>query len=314
MLIRSVTGRDFSGYKQSTIHRRIRRRMAVHKIEHVADYHRYLRENHAEIYRLFKELLILVTSFFRDQSAFEVLAAKVIPQILANHRDESQVRVWVPGCATGEEALSISMLFMEAMDKLDRHIPFQVFATDVDPEAIQRARSAEYLEAIASEVSPERLERFFTRKNGGYGLKKVIRDSIVFAVQDLVADPPFSRLDLISCRNVLIYMDTPLQKKIMELFHFSLSDNGYLFLGQRNRSGNSPNLFSTVDAKAKIFRSKRLHTRQAPLPYLRASISATAGQPGKGVRSKWQASGSLWKKSYRTIMHRPASSLTKNSM
>jgi len=263
MLIRSVTGRDFSGYKKSTIHRRIRRRMAVHKIEHVADYHRYLRENHAEIYRLFKELLILVTSFFRDQSAFEVLAAKTIPQILANHRDGSQVRVWVPGCATGEEALSISMLFMEAMDKLDRHCTFQVFATDVDPEAIQRARAAEYLEAIASEVSPERLDRFFIKKDGGYGLKKVIRDSIVFAVQDLVADPPFSRLDLISCRNVLIYMDTPLQKKIMELFHFSLSDNGYLFLGSSESIGEFSDLFSTVNAKAKIFRSKRLHIRQA---------------------------------------------------
>ncbi|MGO9375897.1 MAG: chemotaxis protein CheB [Syntrophobacteraceae bacterium] len=263
MLIRSVTGRDFSGYKQSTIHRRIRRRMAVHKIELAADYHRYLRENHAEIYRLFKELLILVTSFFRDQSAFEVLAARVIPQILTNHRDGSQVRVWVPGCATGEEALSISMLFMEAMDKLDRHFPFQVFATDVDPEAIQRARAAEYPEAIASEVSPERLERFFIRKNGGYALKKDIRDSIVFAVQDLVADPPFSRLDLISCRNVLIYMDTPLQKKIMELFHFSLSDNGYLFLGTSESIGQFSDLFSTADVKAKIFRSKKLHTRQA---------------------------------------------------
>src|SRR5208337_5258144 len=187
-----VTGRDFSGYKLSTIHRRIRRHMAVHKIEQVADYHRYLRENHAEIYRLFKELLILVTSFFRDQSAFEVLAARVIPQILANHQDGTQVRIWVPGCATGEEALSISMLFVEAMEKLDRHFPFQVFATDVDPEAIQRARAAEYPEAIASEVSLERLERFFISKDGGYALKKDIRDSIVFAVQDLVADPPFS--------------------------------------------------------------------------------------------------------------------------
>ncbi len=153
MLIRSVTGRDFTGYKQSTIHRRIRRRMAVHKIEHVADYHRYLQENHVEIYRLFKELLILVTSFFRDPSVFEILAAKVIPQVLANHQDGSPVRVWVPGCATGEEAISISMLFMEAMDKLDRHLYLQVFATDVDPEAIHRARAAEYPETIATEVS-----------------------------------------------------------------------------------------------------------------------------------------------------------------
>ena len=263
MLIRSVTGRDFTGYKQSTIHRRIRRRMAVHKIEHVADYHRYLQENHAEIYRLFKEFLILVTSFFRDPSAYEVLAARVIPQILANHRDGSQVRLWVPGCATGEEAISLAMLFKEAMDKLNRHVPLQVFATDVDPEAIQRARGAEYPGAIASEVSPERLERFFIVKDGGYGLKKDIRDTIVFAVQDLVADPPFSRLDLVSCRNVLIYMDTPLQKKIMNLFHFTLSENGYLFLGTSESIGEFSDLFSPVDVKAKLFKSKKLFTRQA---------------------------------------------------
>ena len=280
MLIRSVTGRDFTGYKQSTIHRRIRRRMAVHKIEHVADYHRYLQENHAEIYRLFKELLILVTSFFRDPSAFEVLAARVIPQILANHRDGSQVRVWVPGCATGEEAISISMLLMEAMDKLDRHVPVQMFATDVDPEAIQRARAGEYAEAIASEVSPERLERFFIRKDGGYGLKKDIRDSIVFAVQDLVADPPFSRLDLISCRNVLIYMDSPLQKKIMDLFHFTLSDNGYLFLGTSESIGQFSDLFSAIDTKAKIFRSKKLPTRQT-VPALSADGSGRTGRENR---------------------------------
>jgi two-component system, chemotaxis family, CheB/CheR fusion protein len=263
MLIRSVTGRDFTGYKQSTVHRRIRRRMAVHKIEHAADYHRYLQENHAEIYRLFKELLILVTSFFRDPFAFEVLAAKVIPQILANHRDGSPVRLWVPGCATGEEAISLAMLFREAMDKLNRHVSLQVFATDVDPEAIQRARAAEYPGAIASEVSSERLERFFIRKNGVYGLKKDIRDSIVFAVQDLVADPPFSKLDLVSCRNVLIYMDTPLQKKIMNLFHFTLSENGYLFLGTSESIGEFSDLFSPVDVKAKLFKSKKLLTRQA---------------------------------------------------
>ena len=262
MLIRSVTGRDFTGYKQSTIHRRIKRRMAVHKIENVADYHRYLQENHAEIYRLFKELLILVTSFFRDPSAYEVLAARVIPRIVANHRDGSQIRAWVPGCATGEEAISIAMLFKEAMDKLNGHVPLQLFATDVDSDAIRRARVAEYPGAIASEVSPERLERFFIMKDDNYGLKKDIRDSIVFAVQDLVADPPFSRLDLISCRNVLIYMDTPLQKKIMNLFHFTLNQNGYLFLGTSESIGEFSDLFSSVDVKAKLFRSKKLLTRQ----------------------------------------------------
>ncbi len=289
MLIRSVTGRDFTGYKKSTIHRRIRRRMAVHKIEHVADYHRYLQENHAEIYRLFKELLILVTSFFRDLPAFEVLAAKVIPQVLANHRDGSPVRVWVPGCATGEEAISISMLLMEAMDKLNMQTHLQVFATDVDPEAIQRARITEYPEAIASEVSPERLERFFIRKNGVYGLKKAVRNSIVFAVQDLVTDPPFPKLDLISCRNVLIYMDPPLQKKILNLFHFTLNENGYLFLGTSESIGEFSDLFSSVDVKAKIFRSKKLLTRQAA-PALSAGEFIRTG-PANRVRHGLKVTG-----------------------
>ena len=284
MLIRTVTGRDFTGYKQSTIHRRIKRRMAVHKIEQVVDYHRYLQENHAEIYRLFKELLILVTSFFRDPFAFEVLAAKVIPQILANHRDGSPIRVWAPGCASGEEAISLTMLFEEAMDKQDRHVPLQVFATDVDPEAIQRARVAEYPATIASEVSPERLERFFLRKEGGYGLKKNIRDSIVFAVQDLVADPPFSRLDLVSCRNVLIYMDTPLQKRLMNLFHFTLSANGYLFLGTSESIGEFSDLFSAVDVKAKIFRSKKLLTR----PAAPAVFSGEPVRAGRANRERYE--------------------------
>ncbi len=281
MLIRSVTGRDFTGYKKSSIHRRIRRRMAVHKIEHVADYHRYLQENHAEIYKLFKELLILVTNFFRDPPAFEVLAARVIPQILANHRDGSQVRVWVPGCATGEEAISISILFMEAMDKLDRLVRLQVFATDVDPEAVNRARAAEYPETIASEVSLERLERFFVKKDGGYGLKKDIRNSIVFAVQDLVADPPFPRLDLISCRNVLIYMDQPLQKKLINLFHFTLSANGYLFLGISESIGESSDLFSPVDVETKIFRAKKLLTRRVA-PALSSSEFIRTGRANLG--------------------------------
>ena len=280
MLIRSVTGRDFTGYKQSTIHRRIKRRMAVHKIEQVADYHRYLQENHAEIYRLFKELLILVTNFFRDPFAFDVLAARVIPQILSNHRDGSPIRVWAPGCATGEEAISLCMLFEEAIDKLGRRLPLQVFATDVDPEAIQRARVAEFPAAISSEVSPERLERFFIRKEGGYGLKKDIRDSIVFAVQDLVSDPPFSRLDLVSCRNVLIYMDTPLQKRIMNLFHFTLSANGYLFLGTSESIGEFSDLFSAVDVKAKLFRSKKLLTRQVA-PALSSGESVRAGRANR---------------------------------
>jgi two-component system, chemotaxis family, CheB/CheR fusion protein len=262
MLLRSVTGRDFTEYKQNTIRRRIRRRMAVHKIEHIRDYHRYLQENHGEVHRLFKELLILVTSFFRDPAVFEVLAAKVLPAILADRADGAAVRVWVPGCATGEEAHSLAMLFAEAMEQLNRHVTLQIFATDIDPEAIQRARLAEYPESIGADVSPERLKRFFVKKNGSYRLKSDIRETVVFAVQDLVSDPPFSRLDLVSCRNVLIYMDVPLQKKMLSLFHYTLNDNGYLLLGTSESIGEFSDLYAPVDIKAKVFRPKKALARK----------------------------------------------------
>ena len=262
VLIRTVTGRDFTLYKQSTIRRRIRRRMAVHKIENIKNYYRYLQENSSEVHRLLKELLILVTSFFRDSGVFDELAGKVIPDILSHKEEGGPVRVWVPGCATGEEALSIAMLLMEAMGRLNRHMVLQVFATDIDSEAIKRARLAEYPESIAADVSPERLKRFFIKKNGTYKVKKELRDSLVFAVQDLVTDPPFSRLDMISCRNVLIYMDAPLQKKILPLFHFTLNPEGYLLLGTSESVGGFVDLFAPVDVKAKIFKAKKVLSRQ----------------------------------------------------
>ncbi|MGA7878403.1 MAG: chemotaxis protein CheB, partial [Desulfoferrobacter sp.] len=214
LLIRSVTGSDFTQYKQSTIHRRVKRRMALHKIEAIADYHRYLQENTTEVHHLFKDLLILVTSFFRDPGVFEVLAEKVIPDILAHNDDNQPVRVWVPGCGTGEEAVSLAMLFVEGSERLKKQLNLQIFATDIDPEAVQRARVAEYPEAIGAEVSAERLKRFFIKQDRSYKLKGEIRDMIVFAVQDIVTDAPFSNLHLVSCRNLLIYLDTTLQGKV----------------------------------------------------------------------------------------------------
>ncbi len=281
VLIRTVTGRDFTLYKQSTIRRRIRRRMAVHKIENIKAYHRYLQENSGEVHRLLKEFLILVTSFFRDPGVFDVLAGTVIPDILAHKEEGGHVRVWVPGCATGEEALSIAMLIVEAMGKLNKRMALQVFATDIDPEAIKRARLAEYPESIAADVSRERLKRFFIKKNGTYKVKKDIRDSLVFAVQDLVTDPPFSKLDMISCRNVLIYMDAPLQKKILPLFHFTLNPNGYLLLGTSESVGGFVNLFAPVDIKAKIYKAKKILSQQfARLLPGEASITGLT-DPGK---------------------------------
>lgn len=263
LLIRSVTGSDFSQYKQTTIHRRVKRRMALHKIEAIADYHRYLQENTTEVHHLFKDLLILVTSFFRDPGVFEVLAEKVIPDILA-HNDESRpIRVWVPGCGTGEEAVSLAMLFVEGAERLKKHLNLQIFATDIDPEAVQRARAAEYSEAIGAEVSPERLKRFFTKKDHSYKLKSEIRDMIIFAVQDIVTDPPFAGLDLVSCRNLLIYLDTALQGKVLSLFHYTLNPNGYMLLGTSESIGEYSDLFAPVDVKSKIFRAKKVLFQRA---------------------------------------------------
>ncbi|MFZ2444842.1 MAG: chemotaxis protein CheB [Syntrophobacteraceae bacterium] len=286
LLLRSTTGRDFTHYKQNTIRRRIKRRMAIHKIEDIRDYYRYLRENPGEVNRLFKELLILVTKFFRDPRAFEVLSEKIIPEILLGRRDDEPVRVWVPACATGEEVVSIAILFEEAMESLNRRMPLQVFATDLDPEAVQRARTCEYPETIEADVSKERLKRFFIKNNHSYRLKTEIRDRLVFAVQDLVADPPFSKLDLISCRNVLIYMDNTLQKKVLGLFHYTLNQNGYLMLGTSETIGESSDLFSAVDIKSKLFKAKKV---LSPRPMPELPPQAGQGGRGKGVASRRSA-------------------------
>ena len=276
--VRTITGSDFTRYKQNTIHRRIRRRMALHKIEAVSDYHRYLQESTTEVHRLFKELLILVTGFFRDPTVFEFLAEKVIPDILTRKEAGASVRLWVPGCATGEEVISLAMLLVEAREKLGKHINLQIFATDIDPDAIQRARLAEFPETIGAVVSQERLKRFFVRKDYTYKLKSELRDLIVFAVQDITSDAPFSRLDLISFRNVLIYMDTLLQKKVLSLFHYTLNPDGYLLLGTSESIGDCSDLFSAVDVKSKIFKAKKLFSNQAFIyPAIGETAAAVAG-------------------------------------
>jgi two-component system, chemotaxis family, CheB/CheR fusion protein len=258
MLIRSLTGHDFSHYKLNTICRRIERRMALHKLARIADYHRYLQENPPEVKALFKDLLIRVTSFFRDPAAFEVLAAKVIPGLLESKGGDANVRVWVPACASGEESLSLAMIMAEAVDRLGKPLNVQIFGTDIDADAIERARLGEYPESIAADVSPERLQRFFIKKDGNYKIKKQIREMVLYAVQNLTSDPPFTKLDLISCRNVLIYMNAPIQKKILPLFHFTLNPEGYLFLGSSETIGAFSDLFTPIDVKWKIFQRKGL--------------------------------------------------------
>jgi len=278
LLVRASTKHDFSHYKQTTIRRRVGRRMAVHKIEDIADYFRYLQQNPAEIQTLFKDLVICVTSFFRDPEAFQALETKVVPDILNRKTGEQSIRVWVPGCGSGEEALSIAILLEEGMERTGKHHSVQIFGTDIDSEAIDKARQGAYPESIAADISPERLKRFFVRKNGSYRIKQEIREMVVYAVQNLISDPPFSRLDLISCRNVLIYLDNDLQRQILPLFHFTMNPNGYLFLGTSETIGSAADLFATVDNKAKIFQRKGpVHHRLADYPAL--TLPAAAIRP-----------------------------------
>ena len=218
-LIRTSTGHDFLNYKQTTIRRRIERRMAVHQIDGIEQYATYLKKTPSEIEILFKDLLIGVTNFFRDAEAFEVLKAKVVPELTKNKKPEIPLRIWVTGCASGEEAYSIAIVFAEVMYKLKKQINIQIFASDIDNEALDFARMAVYPDSIAADVSSERLTRFFIKDENTYRVKKQIREMIVFANHNLIKDPPFSRLDVVSCRNLLIYMEPVLQKKF---YRFSI--------------------------------------------------------------------------------------------
>ena len=271
MLVRSSSGHDFSHYKQNTVYRRVERRMALHNITDIRNYVQYLKVTPSELDALFKDLIIEVTSFFRDPEAFEVLDKKIIPAILDHKKPDSAVRVWVPGCATGEEAFSLAILFQEAMDRLNKHLNVQIFATDINKETIETARTAQFPEGISADMPAERLGRFFIKEGGAYRVKKTIRDLVVFAAQNLISDPPFSKLDLVSCRNVLIYMDSVLQKKVIPLFHYTLNQNGYLFLGSSETIGEFSGLFSPVDTKWKLFQRKGIIAGKAP-DYLHAPI------------------------------------------
>ena len=251
--IRSKTGQDFSHYKQNTIRRRIERRMAVHQIDKISHYLDYVRENPSEVTTLFKDLLIGVTNFFRDPDAFYILEKEIISEIVKTRKGDN-IRVWIPGCATGEEAYSIAIIFAEQIEKSQKHFNIQIFGTDIDEDAIEYAWAAIYPDSIAADISKERLKRFFVKEDSTYKVKKQIREMLVFATQSLIKDPPFSRLDLVSCRNVLIYMDTVLQKKILPMFHYTLNRAGYLFLGTSETIGEYSDLFSTLNSKWKIYK------------------------------------------------------------
>ena len=262
VLLRGQTGNDFSLYKKNTVLRRIERRMNVHHIGKTEQYVRFLQDNPQEVELLFKELLIGVTSFFRDPEAFELLKKTIVPDILKNREKERAVRVWVPGCSTGEEAYSIAIIFSECLSKLrlKGNFKVQIFATDIDKEAIDKARQGVYPANIAADLSPERLEHFFSKEDNKYQINKDIREMVVFAPHNVTMDPPFTKLDLISCRNLLIYLTAELQKKLMALFHYSLMPDGILFLGTSETIGRFVDQFSMVDTKWKIY--QRRHSVQ----------------------------------------------------
>ncbi|OLN30741.1 Chemotaxis protein methyltransferase CheR [Desulfovibrio sp. DV] len=269
VLLRAQTGHDFSQYKPSTIDRRIGRRMAVHQIATKAEYIRFLQQTPAEVEALFRDLLIGVTSFFRDPDTFAALAQQVVPTLFAGKPAGSSIRVWSPGCSTGEEAYSLAIVLQEHLDTLPVPYQVQVFATDIDSQAIATARAGLYPASIAADVSPERLARYFTAEADGSALRihKSIRDLLVFSEQDVIKDPPFSRLDLISCRNLLIYLDGDLQKKLIPLFHYALIQGGFLFLGTSETVGDCSDLFTVLDRKQKLYqRRDDAYSLQRPPP------------------------------------------------
>jgi two-component system, chemotaxis family, CheB/CheR fusion protein len=254
-ILRARVGHDFRCYKPGTLIRRIKRRMSLAKITSIEVYARFLREHAEEVGLLQKDLFIGVTDFFRQPQAWETLEEKVIAAIVENAEPGSEIRIWVPGCSTGKEAYSLAMLLTEQVEKSGKRVAVQIFATDSDLAALATARSGIYAkEDFGDNVSPERLKRFFVRKNGRYQVVKNIRERIVFAPQNITADPPFSRLDLISCRNLLIYLDQEVQKKIIALFHFALREGGFLFLGTAETVGDREELFEPVSKKWRIYR------------------------------------------------------------
>ncbi len=253
-ILRVRTGHDFSKYKLNTLARRIQRRMGLHQLGSLEEYQRFLKDTPEESRQLFRELLIGVTSFFRDPAAFDALKAAVERHILAGDRAHRPIRVWVPACSTGEEAYSVAMILHECIEATEQHIPLQVFATDLDKNAIDTARAGVYPGGVRPDLSPERLKRFFKlEEDGRFRVKEDLRGTLVFATQNVISDPPFSRLDLITCRNLLIYFSAELQRQILGLFHYSLNPDGLLLLGASESIGAAGGSFQSLDSKWKLF-------------------------------------------------------------
>lgn len=254
--LRKQTGHNFANYKMSTLMRRVQRRIAVHQLEDLNAYLRFIQEQPQEIGMLFRELLIGVTSFFRDPSAWEVIEDKVLSSVLSGKPPGYNVRAWIAGTATGEEAYTLAIVIQEYLQRQNLDYTFQIFATDINEESIETARFGVYSANAAEDVKPELLSRYFEKENNSYRVSREIREKIIFAPQNIIKDPPFTKLDLICCRNVLIYLDSHLQHKLLPIFHYSLRPGGVLFLGTSEAVGEFTDLFQTIDARWKIFQRR----------------------------------------------------------
>jgi two-component system CheB/CheR fusion protein len=287
-LLKKSSGVDFSYYKVATVKRRVQRRMTLHKLTEVQPYLRMLASDVVELRNLYRDLLIHVTRFFREPESFEVLKTLVFPRVLKSAANNRRVRIWVPGCATGEEAYSVAIVLLEYLGEDVTSTPIQVFATDVSEEAIDAARLGTYGENIASDVSPERLRRFFVHSPGQYRISKVVRDSCVFARQDLTRDPPFSKLDLIVCRNVLIYLGQRLQRRLMSVFHYALKPSGFLMLGSSESVGPDALLFAVADKRHQIY-----SRRNTPKPLEIGLATARPAIEPTSKRAPFAAAGAI---------------------
>jgi len=298
-MLLDATGVDFTHYKQSTIRRRVSRRMALNRLESVRDYVGFIRTRSGELDELYKDILIHVTGFYRDSAMFDVLSGTVLPALLARRSESDPVRIWVAGCSTGEEVYSILITVLEYLWDVAKDLPiasagakaFQIFATDISDASLQRARAGLYSESEMAGISPERKKRFFTRADGGYQINKPVREMCVFARHNITKDPPFSNLDIISCRNLLIYLGPDLQKRVIPALHYALKHNGYLMLGESETPGAFADHFTLVDRKAKIYQKKRMSPRL--IPYFGPGAIAAGGPAASAKAKEPEIAGSI---------------------
>ena len=310
-MVHRVVGVDFSQYKLNTVKRRIIRRMVLHKLQTLQEYMQLLRSNVSEVHQLFNDLLINVTTFFRDPELSEYMKSHLLPELIKVKRHNEPIRIWVPACSTGQEVYSLAILLIEALGEQFTHLPIQIFATDLSEPAISKARIGVYNKGEVEDVSPKRLQRFFTKQDGSYRIIKSVRDLCVFATHNIAKDPPFSRLDIISCCNLLIYIDNQLQRKIISTFHYSLNNNGYLLLGKSETVGASAMLFTQLDKRIKVYIKKKDSSAKASfdMSYHAVDASKASHEKHKPIQKSRSSENDLEKAADTLLLKRftPAS-------